>query len=96
MSKLETLIELNNLKDKLKHQEYYGSIKELLDPFKTLSYQTSAKIENNRISYEALTDAGSGFADATNAWPFEEPLQITDDGKNFICGFFSLTFSKRL
>ena len=47
MTKLETLIKLNNLKkqnrrnrleDKLKQQEYYGEIKELFDPLtKTLN-----------------------------------------------------------
>ena len=53
MTKLETLIELNNLEkqnrknrleDKLKQQESYGEIEELFDP---LTITLNANIENN-------------------------------------------------
>ena len=49
MTKLDKLIEINNLEkqnrrkrleDKLKHQEYYGEIEELLDPLSKLSVKT--------------------------------------------------------
>ena len=52
MTKLETLIKLNNLEkqnrtnrleDKLKYKEYYGEIKELFDPVtKTLNVNNEA------------------------------------------------------
>ena len=53
MTKLETLIELNNLEkqnrknrleDKLKQQEYYGEIEELFDPLTKTLY---AHVEHN-------------------------------------------------
>ena len=57
MSKLETLIELNNLEkqnrrkrleDKLKQQEYYGEIEELFDPLtKTLNADNETWLAHN-------------------------------------------------
>ena len=58
MTKLETIIELNNLEkqnrknrleDKLKQQEYYGEIEELFDP---LTKSLNANSEHNRALSE--------------------------------------------
>ena len=65
MTKLETLIKLNNLEkrnrknrleDKLKQQEYYGEIEELFDPLtKTLS-ETASQINANNERNLALSE----------------------------------------
>ena len=65
MTKLDKLIELNNLEkqnrrngleDKLKQQEYYGEIEELFDPlFKTIS-ETASQINANNERNLALSE----------------------------------------
>ena len=64
MTKLETLIELNNLEkqnrrnrleDKLKQQEYYGEIEELFDPLtKTLNANSEHKIALSEQTLRAI------------------------------------------
>ena len=64
MTKLETLIELNNLEkqnrknrleDKLKQQEYYGEIEELFDPLtKTLNANNETWLAHNEQTLRAI------------------------------------------
>ena len=64
MTKLETLIELNNLEkqnrknrleDKLKQQEYYGEIEELFDPLtKTLNANNETMQAHNEQTLRAI------------------------------------------
>ena len=64
MTKLETLIKLNNLEkqkkrirleDKLKQQEYYGEIEQLFDPLtKTLNANNEENLALNEQTLRAL------------------------------------------
>ena len=64
MTKLETLIELNNLEkqnrknrleDKLKQQEYYGEIEELFDPLtKTLNANSELNLALSEQTLRAI------------------------------------------
>ena len=63
MTKLETLIKLNNLEkqnrrnrlDKLKQQEYYGEIEELFDPLtKTLNTQNEHNLALSEQTLRAI------------------------------------------
>ena len=65
MTKLDKLIELNNLekqnrrnrlKDKLKQQEYYGEIEELLDPLTKTISETASQINANNDRNLALSE----------------------------------------
>ena len=65
MTKLETLIKLNNLEkqnrknrleDKLKQQEYYGEIEELFDPLTKTISETASQINANKERNLALSE----------------------------------------
>ena len=65
MTKLETLIKLNNLEkqnrknrleDKLKQQEYYGEIEELFDPLTKTISETASQINANNERNLALSE----------------------------------------
>ena len=65
MTKLDKLIELNNLEkqnrrnrleDKLKQQEYYGEIEELFDPLNKTISETASQINANNESNLALSE----------------------------------------
>ena len=65
MTKLETLIKLNNLEkqnrknrleDKLKQQEYYGEIEELFDPLTKTISETASQINANNDCNLALSE----------------------------------------
>ena len=65
MTKLETLIKINNLEkqnrknrleDKLKQQEYYGEIEELFDPLTKVISETASQINANNERNLALSE----------------------------------------
>ena len=65
MTKLDKLIELNNLEkqnrrnrleDKLKQQEYYGEIEELFDPLTKTISETASQINENTERNLALSE----------------------------------------
>ena len=83
MTKLETLIELNNLEkqnsrleDKLKQQEYYGDIEELYDP---LTKTLNANSEHNL----ALSEQTLRAIDWQNQKLDKQTKMIQQDGSQF-------------
>ena len=92
MTKLETLIELNNLEkqnrrnrleDKLKEQEYYGEIEELFDPLtKTLNANNETWLAHNEHNL-ALSEQTLRAIDWQNQELDKQTKMIQQAGSQF-------------
>ena len=74
MTKLDKLIELNNLEkqnrrnrleDKLKQQEYYGEIEELFDPLTKTISETASQINTNNEAMQAQNERNLALGEQT-------------------------------
>ena len=92
MTKLETLIELNNLEkqnrknrleDKLKQQEYYGEIEELFDPLTKTISETASQINANSEHNLALSEQTLRAIDWQNQELDKQTKMIEQAGSQF-------------
>ena len=92
MTKLEKLIELNNLEkqnrrnrleDKLKQQEYYGEIEELFDPLTKTISETASQINPNNEGNLALSEQTLRAIDWQNQELDKQTKMIEPAGSHF-------------
>ena len=92
MTKLDKLIELNNLEkqnrrnrleDKLKQQEYYGEIEELLDPLTKTISETASQINANNEQNLALSEQTLRAIDWQNQELDKQTKMIEQAGSQF-------------
>ena len=92
MTKLYKLIELNNiekqnrrnrLEDKLKQQEYYGEIEELIDPLTKTISETASKINANNEQNLALSEQTLGAIDWQKQELDKQTKMIEQAGSQF-------------
>ena len=92
MTKLDKLIELNNLEkqnrrnrleDKLKQQEYYGEIEELFDPLTKTIRETASQINANSEHNLALSEQTLRAIDLQNQELDEQTKMIEQAGSQF-------------
>ena len=92
MTKLDKLIELNNLEkqnrrnrleDKLKQQEYYGEIEELFDPLTKTISETASQINANNEQNLALSEQTLRAIDWQNQELDKQTKMIEQAGSQF-------------
>ena len=92
MTKLDKLIELNNLEkqnrrnrleDKLKQQEYYGEIEELFDPLTKTISETASQINENNEQNLALSEQTLRAIDWQNQELDKQTKMIEQAGSHF-------------
>ena len=92
MTKLDKLIEFNNLEkqnrrnrleDKLKQQEYYGEVKDLFDPLTKTISETASQINANNEQNLALSEQTLGAIDWQNQKLDKQTKMIEQAGSQF-------------